>query len=183
MPAWLPMGEIAGGVGTSGQTIRYATLQHTGRASYIAVNPTNGALAAWLNGCDNLGVPNGRPVAEIVFYRTLSNGAPLHYIYQWKVIEESPQAEQELCRPTSAKTVNAASIDPYALPIPFPPAISDINLHGFTGCVYDSAGSGAGTLSCPGRDVIQCTEDFRAREPTDCGNNAPTFVPKVVCRF
>ena len=40
------MGEIAGGVGTSGQTIRYATLQHTGGASYIAVNPTNGALAA-----------------------------------------------------------------------------------------------------------------------------------------
>ncbi|KAK4183861.1 hypothetical protein QBC35DRAFT_525860 [Podospora australis] len=52
---WVDGGEVAGGVGTSGSCVRWATLQNTGRASYIAVNPTNGAIAAWLSGCDDLG--------------------------------------------------------------------------------------------------------------------------------
>lgn len=182
-PGWLPMGEIAGGVGTGGQNVRYAILQHTGRASYVAVNPINGAIAAWLNGCLDLGPANGRALAEIILYRTLSAGAPLHFVYQWKVIAETPQASQELCEPTAAKNINADSIDPYALPIPFPPTINDIDLHGFTGCTYTDATSGPGIMSCPGRTAIQCTEDSRSNEPTDCGTNRPVFVPKVMCRF
>jgi hypothetical protein len=54
-PTWVGGDEIASGVGTSGSTVRWAKLQHTGRASYLAVSPTTGAVSAWLNGCDNLG--------------------------------------------------------------------------------------------------------------------------------
>ncbi|TLD05009.1 uncharacterized protein PgNI_09260 [Pyricularia grisea] len=60
-PTWLAQGEIAGGVGTSGANVRWADLQGTGRASYIAVDPNTGGLAAWLNGCDDMGPKRSRP--------------------------------------------------------------------------------------------------------------------------
>lgn len=62
LPTWLEQGEIAGGVGTSGACVRWAVLQDTGRASYVAVDPGTGAIAAWLNGCDSLGDSAPGPV-------------------------------------------------------------------------------------------------------------------------
>lgn len=61
VPMWLDKGEIASGVGTSGNAVRWAALLHSGREDYVAVNPHTGAIAAWLNGCDNLG-PRPRKV-------------------------------------------------------------------------------------------------------------------------
>ncbi|KAJ4208903.1 hypothetical protein NW759_013504 [Fusarium solani] len=52
-PTWREAGEIAGGVGTSGANVRYGTLSSTGRADYIPVDPKTGAIAAWLNGCND----------------------------------------------------------------------------------------------------------------------------------
>ncbi|KAK7978041.1 hypothetical protein PG988_005531 [Apiospora saccharicola] len=52
------LGEIAGGVGTAGSNIRWADLQGTGRASYVAVDPGTGAIPGWLNGCDDIGDPH-----------------------------------------------------------------------------------------------------------------------------
>lgn len=57
-PTWREGGEIARGVGTSGANVRLARLHSTGRADYIAMEPKTGALAAWLNGCDD---PQARP--------------------------------------------------------------------------------------------------------------------------
>lgn len=56
-PTWLEQPEIAGGVGVSGRSVRYAHLQATGRASYVAMDPDTGAISAWLNGCSNRGPP------------------------------------------------------------------------------------------------------------------------------
>lgn len=61
LSTWLDQGNIAGGVGTSGANVRWATVQKTGRASYVAVDPNRGALAAWLNGCDNTGPEPTKP--------------------------------------------------------------------------------------------------------------------------
>lgn len=44
---WGPPVNIASGVGTAGKNIRFARLQHTQRASYIAVDPATGGFAAW----------------------------------------------------------------------------------------------------------------------------------------
>ena len=52
-PTWREGGEIAEGVDTSGANIRYATLTSSGRADYVAIDPKEGSIAAWLNGCDN----------------------------------------------------------------------------------------------------------------------------------
>jgi hypothetical protein len=60
-PPWLEQGEIATGVGTSGACVRWAVLQHTGRASYLAVDPNNAAVSAWLNGCDSNIPPQSHP--------------------------------------------------------------------------------------------------------------------------
>lgn len=56
-PAWLSQGNLASGVGVSGQNVRYADLQGTGRSSYIAIDPSTNAISAWLNGCDKRGLP------------------------------------------------------------------------------------------------------------------------------
>lgn len=57
-PAWIPQGKIASGVGTSGSCVKWGSLLHGKYSDYIAVDPTNGAVAAWLNLCDD---PLGNP--------------------------------------------------------------------------------------------------------------------------
>lgn len=52
-PTWLEGGEIAGGVGTSGANVKYGVLTSSGRADYIVVDPKEGSIAPWLNGCAN----------------------------------------------------------------------------------------------------------------------------------
>lgn len=59
LPAWRHIGVVKDGVGTSGANTRFAQLTGTtqqpgsGRADYVAVDPTTGVIAAWLNGCDD----------------------------------------------------------------------------------------------------------------------------------
>lgn len=50
-PRYLPQPEMAKGVGVSVNLVRYAYLQKTGRASYVALDPNTGSLSAWLYGC------------------------------------------------------------------------------------------------------------------------------------
>lgn len=56
-PTWLPPQSIAGGVGTSGANVRFADLQGTGRASYLAIDLSYGAVSAWLDGCSDIAAP------------------------------------------------------------------------------------------------------------------------------
>lgn len=50
---WREGGVFASGVGANGDNVRYAVMDATTRSSYIVLDPATGALAAWLNGCDN----------------------------------------------------------------------------------------------------------------------------------
>ncbi|EGX89576.1 lipolytic protein G-D-S-L family [Cordyceps militaris CM01] len=58
-PAWRHVGVVKDGVGTSGANVRFAALTGTrkhrgsGRADYVVADPSSGAFAAWLNGCDD----------------------------------------------------------------------------------------------------------------------------------
>lgn len=73
-PRWLEQPEMARGVGASGSSVRFAVLQDTGRASYVAVDPNNGAISASLNGCKDLGPPpnnNTKPCVAINAYYTI----------------------------------------------------------------------------------------------------------------
>ncbi|KAJ3497498.1 hypothetical protein NLG97_g1847 [Lecanicillium saksenae] len=60
-PTWHSIGEVLPGTGTSGHNVRFAQLADKGehgREDYIAVDPSTGALAAWLNGCSALASPS-----------------------------------------------------------------------------------------------------------------------------
>ncbi|XWX00175.1 hypothetical protein V2A60_008195 [Cordyceps javanica] len=62
LPAWEHIGVVRDGAGTSGANIRFAQLTGTrqrpgsGRADYVAADPSSGAVAAWLSGCDDDGM-------------------------------------------------------------------------------------------------------------------------------
>ncbi|KAF4511896.1 hypothetical protein G6O67_001097 [Ophiocordyceps sinensis] len=62
MPAWLPQGKVASGVGTSGSCIKWAKLLVNNYTDYVAVDATNGAIVAWLNRCDT--IPSSTPLAR-----------------------------------------------------------------------------------------------------------------------
>ncbi|CAM1503170.1 Fc.00g079460.m01.CDS01 [Cosmosporella sp. VM-42] len=48
---WVPWGEVASGVGTTGDHVRFGSLTGTGRADYLAVTNSNGAVDMWKNLC------------------------------------------------------------------------------------------------------------------------------------
>ncbi|KAL8672053.1 MAG: hypothetical protein Q9168_003480 [Polycauliona sp. 1 TL-2023] len=62
---WIQHGSVASGVGSSGPNVRFGILTTSGRADYIPVVPSSGAITPWLNGCK-------KPAT------TLGNGAQVH---------------------------------------------------------------------------------------------------------
>lgn len=48
---WIDQGQIAAGVGSSGQSIVFGAVSSR-RADYLVVTPSNGAVYLWANGCD-----------------------------------------------------------------------------------------------------------------------------------
>jgi hypothetical protein len=180
LPTWLPGIEIAGGVGTSGATVRYAKLQSTGRASYVAVNPTNGAIAAWLNGCDNLGAPNGRREVLIMLEQRIgSNGQ----INKWKMFANYPEAPVNICNDNPLITTDAANpsviTDPW-----YPPTLIGFAAFGHSTCVYSSDASSLGSMACQSSGqlpVIVCTKDPNYGETTQCGDRV--IAGAITCRL
>ena len=62
---WIEQGSVATGVGFSGSSVRFGSLTNSGRADYIPVVPSSGAITPWLNGCKNpTNTPSGGETAE-----------------------------------------------------------------------------------------------------------------------
>ncbi len=59
LPTWLAQGQVFDGIGASGSLVRYASISVTGRADLLVIEPTTGAISAWLNGCS--AVQGSRP--------------------------------------------------------------------------------------------------------------------------
>lgn len=96
-PTWLARGEIRPGVGESGQWTHWAMLQDTGRASYVATNPSTGAIAAWLNGCGDRGPPPAPTCANppvragdsVMYLYTLYNAPICNRVGQTQVCSQA----------------------------------------------------------------------------------------------
>ncbi|KAK7422803.1 hypothetical protein QQX98_001364 [Neonectria punicea] len=115
-PPWRAAGEIAGGVGTSGLNVRFATLQKTGRASYVAINRTP---EPWQHG-STAATASGRC--------RLQSRAQL-----WVVFEGTAEEALDVCDSGNIQT-EAASED---MQTPnFPTKISSFKAHGEKGCKY-----------------------------------------------
>ena len=131
-PTWIEKGQIASGVGTGGQHVRFAYIQPTGRASYIAVNPTNGAIGAWLSGCTNLGRNNGRQNVVTINLAQVDDLPATKY--EWRNVDNAKGQYISLCSTSGVVTQNAGhnlSIDNPK----FPKSLSAFTSHGINGCM------------------------------------------------
>jgi hypothetical protein len=153
-------------------------LQHTGRASYVAVNPTNGAIAAWLNGCNDLGAPNGN---KFVFIMLEQETDGLYTNYTWRLFDTAGALAVEVCNGDSIKSVDAGSNVPFDnLPFPaFPPSINDITAQGIADCTYTGSSGAVGTFQCPDLPATQCEDDNAG--DAQCGDSI--IKARVKCRF
>ncbi|KAI9170782.1 hypothetical protein HJFPF1_00255 [Paramyrothecium foliicola] len=173
-PTWLAQPQIAGGVGVSGADVRYATLQKTGRASYIAVDRNDGAIAGWLNGCNNLGASPRSKKILIGIYEIYSGTS---WERMWKVFENTAGNSVDVC---NAKAV-ALEVATTTLNKPdYPTSIEEFTAHGVDGCVYTGTRDAPGTLSCPGISGIRCYQDPQHDERFDCGQGGG-HKPVVIC--
>jgi hypothetical protein len=171
-PTWLAGGELIGGVGTSGANIRYAKLQDTGRASYVAVNPNNGGIAAWLNACSNLGPA---PRNNVVLIEAVSIESGTLPVDQWDVFETTADGISDIC---TAQTIAGGdrNIGEY------PTSIGPFTAHGISGCKYTGATSKVGVLDCPGVTGIQCRLDPTSNPTSPCAGFG-SITPFIKCAW
>ncbi|KAK2749084.1 hypothetical protein CKAH01_06581 [Colletotrichum kahawae] len=154
-PTWLEQPEIAGGVGASGASIRYAVLQNTGRASYVAVDRSDGAISAWLNGCKEHG-PVQRPnLVLIVRFEYYGQG---RWNRNWNIFENTAGKTVDFCDTSPKKS---QKIGPHKWPVDtpeFPTKIEGFEVHGIKGCSYEGSKDAPGRLTCPGANGIRCSK-------------------------
>jgi FG-GAP-like repeat len=178
-PTWLEKGQIAGGVGTSGQNIRYAKLQGTGRASYTAVDPNTGAIAAWLNGCNDLGGFKSRKFVFISLFDVIPFGVPFNSTTfaasAWQVFQSTSDQPIKLCATNPVFTAKVES------PGPFPLGLGPFTVHGIKGCVYIGPRDQPGVLACPGRKFT-CVKAVDFERPFNCVENA-IITPMLQCMW
>ncbi|KAL4861685.1 SGNH hydrolase-type esterase domain-containing protein [Aspergillus spectabilis] len=168
-PTWLEQGRIAGGVGTSGMNVRYAQLQDTGRASYVAINPDDGAIAAWLNRCNDLGPePIKRPNGILIDLFELYTGAG--WSRQWYVYELKRGETVDVCDTSSVYSERAqTTANSPDYPVSFE---HEFTVHGIDGCTYKGSADEVGRLICPDMHQIACERSEEYDETFSCGNGA-----------
>ncbi|TIC96910.1 hypothetical protein CH35J_007763 [Colletotrichum higginsianum] len=132
-PTWLEQPEIAGGFGVSGNDVRYAILQNTGRASYVAVDRTNGAISAWLNSCVQLGDPP-RPNVVFIGLREMFTGSI--WARSWTIFESTTGNTVDVCddEPKGTFTATTTLANPT-----FPTDLGEFDVHGAEGCTYSGS--------------------------------------------
>ncbi|KAK1523960.1 uncharacterized protein CCOS01_09047 [Colletotrichum costaricense] len=162
-PTWLEQPEIAGGVGVSGSDVRYAILQNTGRASYVAVDRTNGAIAAWLNSCTQLG---DHPRPNVVFIGLRETFTESVLARSWIIYESATGSTIDICddEPKGAFAAATTSSNPK-----FPTNLGEFDVHGVEGCVYSGSQDEPGKMQCPGVSGIRCRQDSQYDEVFHCG--------------
>lgn len=163
-------------MGVSGAAIRYAVLQNTGRASYVAVDRSDGSISAWLNGCNELGnVPRSNMVL-IGIYEIYQDG---QWNRKWHVFENTAGKTVDVCQTSPKKSQEALT----ALSDPdYPTKIEDFEVHGIKGCSYKGPKDAPGKLTCPGVNGIRCYQDEQHDESFDCGFGG-RHKPVVLCRW
>ncbi|KAK1448624.1 hypothetical protein CMEL01_07939 [Colletotrichum melonis] len=172
-PTWLEQPEIAGGVGVSGSDVKYAILQNTGRASYVAVDRTNGAIAAWLNSCTQLG---DHPRPNVVFIGLRETFTESVLARSWIIYESATGSTIDICddEPKGAFAAATTSSNPK-----FPTNLGEFDVHGVEGCVYSGSQDEPGKMQCPGVSGIRCRQDSQYDEVFHCGLS--NYKPRIRC--
>ncbi|KAL0929864.1 uncharacterized protein CTRU02_215073 [Colletotrichum truncatum] len=177
-PTWREGGEIAGGVGTSGANVRYAKLQGTGRADYVAVDPKTGALGAWLGGCRD---PDTTAKKNRVSIGRGTRGAPgKDYEHVW-VVKMHPEGEEDsggFCKPDGAQPYEFNDVDPRD----WPTAIWKIPKLFGSQCFYVGGRDRIGQMVCDGVRGTRCFRDPRAGVGPGC-DEAVSGTRLIICEW
>ena len=171
LPAWHAIGEIAGGVGTSGTNVRYGRLQAKERADYIAVDPSTGSIAAWLNGCDDPDKSSAKNIVTILRVGILEDTKGRWTAYPL----DSENAKY--CTLTSS-TGNAE----VNLSVKFPTEITGITAHGHN-CSYHGKENVVGQLLCDGVSAIHCSEDTSDTYKCTKYGVKMSFFKGIICKW
>jgi hypothetical protein len=156
-------------------------MQHTGRASYLAVDPNNGAVAAWLNGCDNLGPERYTKTVTIFSVWVDGSSVPV----SWKVYEfgANQTIDRGICDRTALASKGPSGSD--KKDNGYPPDLGPFTAHGISGCEYKGVPGTVGRISCPGVRIV-CTKDKREGQSTECllFQSLPSRTyPVISCRW
>jgi hypothetical protein len=135
-------------------------MQKTGRASYIAVDPSYGSLSAWLNGCTDLAPPQLKQNWAII-YRAYATNDKGKYFVGWHVLDVVAKKPMDVCDGKSYSKEQQASVETN-----YPPEISEFTSHGVKGCTYKGSAETIGHLRCPGIRDIKCIKGNRDVLPT-----------------
>lgn len=165
-PTWREGGEIAGGVGTSGANVRYARLQVTGRADYVAVDPLTGALGAWLGACAD---PDTAAKKNRVSIGRGTRGPPgddLEHVWLVKMHEEGEEDSGGFCDYDGAQAYEYDDVDPRD----WPTAIWQIPKLFGSQCFYVGGVDRIGRMVCDGVRGTRCFRDPQAGIGPGCGN-------------
>lgn len=172
-PTWLEQGQVAEGVHTSGANVRYAKLQDTGRASYVAVDPKTGAIAAWLNGCEDRGpAPDPEPEPEpepatrrvVIALFVIPVGEFGHTQQYWEVFSTEPGEPVYFCDDAPIKVEGPVDAE-----VPsYPTEIPSFEAHDASECTYTGSGDEVGTMKCDGVDDIECKKSPQYGESLPC---------------
>lgn len=165
-PTWREGGEIAGGVGTSGANVKYARLQVTGRADYVAVDPLTGALGAWLGGCADADTTAKKNRVSIGRGTRGPPGDDLEHVWLVKMHEDGEEDSGGFCDYDGAQTYEYDDVDPRD----WPTAIWQIPKLFGSQCFYVGGVDRIGRMVCDGVRGTRCFRDPQAGIGPGCGN-------------
>lgn len=163
-PAWVDSGEYAGSVGTSGANIRFAKLQLTGRASLVVVDPSTNAIAAWLNGCDDLDTSEKKHRITITHSSTLATDK------RWSVTEHPLDGDslKDYCDLTGTYNRGSQLSPDDPDDAKFPTSIKDISKLYGNRCTYMGTPDAIGRLRCDGVSGINCYKEPHFGDKKKC---------------
>ncbi len=156
LPAWHNIGVVAEGVGTSGANVRVAQLMRSGRPDYIAVDPNTGALAAWLNGCDDKDTSTRENQVNIGHTYGTIDGFWAAWGEDDLGCDDIPDGLEKDGGEWDERFDN------------FPSHIRPFKTHG-TECFYIGSKAALGHLYCDGITGIRCRLHDKFKETKKCG--------------
>ncbi|KAI8721439.1 SGNH-hydro domain-containing protein [Fusarium sp. LHS14.1] len=164
-PTWREAGGIAGGVGTSGANVRYGTLSSTGRTDYIPVDRKTGAIAGWLNGCNNFDASEKKHKITI-FQRNVHGNKRMWGITEYPLKGKQPKDHCGL----TGKYSRSAQISPDDPDdAEYPTLVTNNDKIYGKECYYIGSPYSVGQLYCDGVSGIVCYKDPDHWKSKGCG--------------
>lgn len=140
-------------------------MQKTGRASYVALDPSSGAMSAWLSGCSDIAPPQRRENWIFIDRAYVDNGEGRVY-FGWELQYRKARKLEGPCDPESFVKEVRQSVETN-----YPAEIPAFNVAGLKDCTYRGSTDTIGHMMCPEIDRIVCMKAPRMGYDSSCTYN------------